>query len=483
MNKIFLLSFTLLFHSLQGQLPGFQLLIRSDKDIYPTDVMETDSNQFIVVGYEKVSGDGQTKFNAVEYLVNHPEYKLMDYRPSSYILMIRLLSNGDTLRVLFNDIGESVQLSFYIHSGMEIYEDHFTGNFESASIKGILETDSAIYLAGDEQMNGIWYARIFKISKEARILKSIRLSPGSVVPIALAVDIKERNDTLLISAFGIPLKGFSVLVNKLIRTDLDLNPIDTLPFPGNTYGNVFMKKLSDQSFIVSGRTAYSKGLDDMNNLIVAHAEIGDSITYLDTVIIGSDTLPEIEGINTLAPFEGGFYFAGTQKYLATPTPNRQNFENKWIVSRFNDRLEKMWTKRISLRHHFLFLLRAIATKDKGLLLVGTAYDYKSKTDTNVNIYIVKLDSLGNIATGLSPGLLPAEDFLLFPNPGTDYLDISLPNAARGRFSLFDIQGRLIIRQRFEQRLRIPTAKLPAGIYIYRIRDDKNRMQHGKWVKQ
>ena len=472
----------LLPYFLNGQLPGFQLLIRSEQDIYPTDVMETDSNQFIVVGYEKVLVDGQPEFNAIEYLVNHPEYKLIDYYPSSYILMIRLLSNGDTLRVLFNDIGESVQLSFYIHSGMQIYEDHYTGNFKNISIKGILETDTAIYLAGGEEINGKWHALVFKLAKDSRILKSIRFSPG-FGPLALAMDIKEKNDTLLISTFGVPLKGFTKLANKLIRTDLDLNPIDTILFPGYTYGNVFMKKLSDQSFIVSGRTAYSKGFDDMNNLIVAHAEIGDSITYLDSVIIGSDTLPEIEGINTLAPYEGGFYFAGTQKYFATPTPSKQNFENSILVSRFNDRLVKKWTKHISLRHHFLFLLRAIATKDKGVLLVSTAYAYKSNTDTNVNIYIVKLDSFGNIATGVPPDLLSPEDFLIYPNPGSNSLRVSLPNARSGHFTLFDIRGRLIASHFFVNYLEVNTAGLPAGIYIYRLRDDKNRQHFGKWVKQ
>ena len=88
-----------------------------------------------------------------------------------------------------------------------------------------------------------------------------------------------------------------------------------------------------------------------------------------------------------------------------------------------------------------------------------------------------------IISGLNNPDNEAVKFRLSPNPGNDYLEISLPNAVRGTFALYDIRGRLLLEETFSQQLRIATGHLPSGIYVYRLRDGQGRRHYGKWIKQ
>jgi len=359
-------------------------------------------------------------------------------------------------------------------------------DFTYPAIRNYRIHNDNVYIIGDgAPQNNPGENKVFIITFNLK-LKKLSISEVSLPGYRFAFDVFCNTDSsLTITTMGFQAgQALSNVEICYLSNKLNIDHCSQLPF--SMILNTDILSVNDSNIILSGFKS-NPNIDTFSDdqLIASSFKINaDTLYLIDSLQFGKAHIDEIPAYRGVSGADKYYYISGTSDYDAESYPF-SNFENRYITASFDKSFKKRFTKYIGLKNNHLFLTKTVLiNEERNVLLVGTAFDFQNNAaEPQRDIYIVKLDSLGNIATGLPPGLLPAEDFLLFPNPGTDYLDISLPNAARGRFSLFDIQGRLIIRQRFEQRLRIPTAKLPAGIYIYRIRDDKNRTQHGKWVKQ
>jgi hypothetical protein len=80
--------------------------------------------------------------------------------------------------------------------------------------------------------------------------------------------------------------------------------------------------------------------------------------------------------------------------------------------------------------------------------------------------------------------LVAEDIInIYPNPATDNIIISLREMITNAvFTLYDMQGKVLIRQTVSNEDVIPVSEFAAGIYLYNITTGKERYQ-GKIIKQ
>jgi len=295
--------------------------------------------------------------------------------------------------------------------------------FPSDFVQG---TKKKIFLVADNLMYNQKLTADIAILDSSMNVEEVRALPGSLLSKSKILSIDNDTITLFSRYFGNDSSTSSSVGLRL--STIDLNSMNELKF---------------------------KTWSGKNNSLISY--YNTSGLYNQTIWISTTVQPRYSN-----PFKG-------------------NKEDSIHYFCLGNQFNKGQTNIFSIPGYYLSGMGLFINTENELFLYGTAYDISSASN-DIQAFVSKVNAECNLITGMSEQFF-TEDFLLFPNPGTDYLDISLPNAARGRFSLFDIQGRLIIRQRFEQRLRIPTAKLPAGIYIYRIRDDKNRMQHGKWVKQ
>ncbi len=249
--------------------------------------------------------------------------------------------------------------------------------------------------------------------------------------------------------------------------------------------NTKILSVSDTNIILSGRSSqyYPNPIDDQL-LVASFNQNSDTLKFIDSLQFGKYYKDEVPAFRAVTGSHDNYYIGGTSGFDAFSYPFTY-FENHYIVASFDKQFNKRFTRYIGLKNNYIVLTKTIPlNNENSILLVGTSFNFRKQTQLRQrDIYIVRLDSLGNIATGLPPELLAENDFLLYPNPGSDYLQVSLPNASSGRFALYDMQGRLIEWQLFRQHLQINTAGLPAGIYIYRISDEKERQHFGKWIKQ
>lgn len=76
----------------------------------------------------------------------------------------------------------------------------------------------------------------------------------------------------------------------------------------------------------------------------------------------------------------------------------------------------------------------------------------------------------------------ADGLSVFPNPVSDYLDISTTCPDALEFILYDMNSLLITRTPFRHATTVSTADLPHGIYIYEVRKKDGPAWRGKIIK-
>jgi hypothetical protein len=113
------------------------------------------------------------------------------------------------------------------------------------------------------------------------------------------------------------------------------------------------------------------------------------------------------------------------------------------------------------------------------------YRYNFNADSTTQIFLVKLDSLGNVSSSV-PELGIFAHVTLFPNPGNSHLTVQCADPQKAElFYLYDFSGRLVLARPLQEfRTPIETESLQCGIYFYKITDRNGNTYHsGKWIKQ
>ncbi|MDP2188348.1 MAG: T9SS type A sorting domain-containing protein [Sphingobacteriaceae bacterium] len=72
---------------------------------------------------------------------------------------------------------------------------------------------------------------------------------------------------------------------------------------------------------------------------------------------------------------------------------------------------------------------------------------------------------------------------IYPNPFAQYLEVKTADFTEKELVLYDISGKLLLRQAFTEEARIATDHLPAGIYVYELKGANRPAVFGKVVKQ
>jgi hypothetical protein len=69
---------------------------------------------------------------------------------------------------------------------------------------------------------------------------------------------------------------------------------------------------------------------------------------------------------------------------------------------------------------------------------------------------------------------------IYPNPAVDNIHITLPENAQALFTLYDMQGRILIKEEVSNRSRVEVNSLASGMYIYKVTTGKES-QTGKLI--
>lgn len=123
-----------------------------------------------------------------------------------------------------------------------------------------------------------------------------------------------------------------------------------------------------------------------------------------------------------------------------------------------------------------------ATSDGGAVIPSAHHDYNNPHIDN-DLIIWKISS-DDIITSAAETLNPYDsDYLVFPNPGGELLNIQ--TARKGvKMEIYNEIGTLILEFQLSDSYlnKVNTSTLRTGNYIYKFTDDQGYSESGKWIK-
>jgi hypothetical protein len=350
-------------------------------------------------------------------------------------------------------------------------------------MNSILDSDSNFVLTGytsriDTNLNGnISYnndAYYYKLNLSGDSLTSHFYTND--YPINTAFDIIESQDCLkyysyvshFTNYFGTP--GQKLILNKnLDSLSIDSIPLEIFDFYSPTYIN------PNKILICGSRLAEPP--DDYALNVITTTEAG---TLIDYNTFKRDSFRDHPAMYQGVSINNTNIYVGGTSNLDYANPFFSTFDSWFHLIKVNPDLSPVWENWYGGDAYY-FLYSILATSDGGCLMVGNRYDYEVQEQER-DIYVVKVNSDGLIVwtQEIDPGQAM---FSIYPNPGKDLIQIKMPSG-EFEFELIGLNGQILIRQQVSNQMNlIITSHLKAGIYFYRITDQRNQIiSSGKWIK-
>ncbi len=200
-----------------------------------------------------------------------------------------------------------------------------------------------------------------------------------------------------------------------LSSNFGLDSIAIIPI-SSTIRTMSAKWISLTTFLV-GTSGYENVWSLDKSLGIGKFDI--TFNCIDTLFFGvADTNEHEAGFCIDFKTVDKVYFGGTKNSSLFFSP----FESYYYIIRMDTSFNVSFVKSIGYQNDCLGLYKVLATSDGGVLLAGTKYDAATANGQERDIYVIKLDSLGNYVTGT--GNSPIEqvhDFIVYPNPAASQL--------------------------------------------------------------
>jgi len=152
-----------------------------------------------------------------------------------------------------------------------------------------------------------------------------------------------------------------------------------------------------------------------------------------------------------------------------------------LLGKLDSSLNLTWRRYFGGDSYYM-VWSVIATTDGGCIIGATTNDLETQGEER-DIYILKVDSSG-LVTGINnQPPVQSHEAIVYPNPGDDllYVETQLKDAI---FHLFDLTGREVQSHGlFPGRNSIQVSDLNSGLYVYKIIQNSQVKEYGKWINQ
>jgi hypothetical protein len=134
---------------------------------------------------------------------------------------------------------------------------------------------------------------------------------------------------------------------------------------------------------------------------------------------------------------------------------------------------------------------AIAIGPTNNIYIGADYTQYSLivgNDTLANTHFGEYPYVAKLGYPSAEGIAGVQgnnNYVLFPNPCADRLQVDLKENAASEITIYDMTGRNLLEKKFIQSATLNTEKLASGIYIYKLvkQNGKETISEGKIIKQ
>jgi hypothetical protein len=291
----------------------------------------------------------------------------------------------------------------------------------------------------------------------------------------------EAENTLKLNYYGWSSSTPGASPNVIANFGQNLNLINVTP-PGYQFTfNTRMSISTDTSYYLSGPYYYFLS----NEKALGIAEYHNEDTLMNVTYFESN-------IDTVTSSGAGESIIKTSEYVwAVGIYNFDVNNHPWTNSPYWIQLNKL-NHSLELQAQYYYGGDGVyvpyditETSSHHLIIVGNYYNPNAIPHSyKYDPFVLKVNSEGLIVNTQNNELPLAQEAIVFPNPGSDYLQVKLAVQRKtATLQLFDLNGRLVHTEEITADMqRVNTTTLPAGIYPYRISTKDRVIGSGKWVK-
>jgi hypothetical protein len=285
--------------------------------------------------------------------------------------------------------------------------------------------------------------------------------------------LKSTDSSNSLFLFTLDISGSFLYPLKIFKLNSNL-AIDTIGFfPIHTsIRTVSAKWLSSDTFLAGSSGNRNVFLSTDKDLVIG--KFNTNLNCIDTLFFGvADTNEHEAGYCLDFIFPDKIYLGGTKNSIIFFAPYQAFFYLISMDSSFNIN----YIKEINYHNDYLNLYKVLATKDGGVLLAGTKYNAATANGLEHDIYVIKLDSLGNFVTGTGASFgTTVHDFIVYPNPATTHLTLKYsPPKTTGRATVFNATGMKvseIILPTGSHSHQLDISQYPSGLYLLKIETER-----------
>jgi hypothetical protein len=164
-------------------------------------------------------------------------------------------------------------------------------------------------------------------------------------------------------------------------------------------------------------------------------------------------------------------------------PSEFTPQDSWyILNNIDTALNLNWQKYYG-GDGFYTLYGVLATKDSGCLMFGTLWDYHNTQKYTRYLSLIKVTKDGLLLSINGEPSPLMHEAIVYPNPGSNVINIQT-QLISSVFHLYDLTGREIRSQGLiHGRNAIQVQNLKSGLYIYKISQNSDVIEFGKWLKE
>jgi hypothetical protein len=483
------LPFIFLLQSIHAQETFLRIIpMQEDVSVYAT--AETNDNHFLLCGnvsssitlsgYEGIliiiNLNGETVNTLHTETVDH--YTNIKMSPNeegiAYIVGYKdsAATNGIYNSIVLQKINLNLEILNSWHIGLTEVGEYYPNDF-------VIVNDSLVFIASNFRLNLnplLNSPSLYRVNLNTSQVSNFEYPADFIRFTSNIIDIEQSNQIKL-SYFLFNISGAPTSIGTF---DYDLNCLSDNPIESIFHSYNHIANFTDSTFLFSA----SSYPDDKRELGIANFNLNDSL-LLQTIFSGnadSMTYPAIT--NNIIATSDYVWVVGWYNVIPQYVPCFP--ESTWIIlNKLNHNLE--------LQEQLFYGGDAVynpydvlETSDHHIVVTGNYYNpYLIPYECKFDPFVLKVNSEGLIVNTQSHELPLAQEAIVFPNPGSDYLQVKLAVQHKtATLQLFDLNGRLIHTEEITADMqRVNTTTLPAGIYPYRISANNRVIGSGKWMKE
>jgi len=267
--------------------------------------------------------------------------------------------------------------------------------------------------------------------------------------------------------------------SQILTVDYSLNVIRIDSIPDDLELYLDSKILSSHEILISGKRTYQNSNPRTDKYGIV--KLDTSFLLNKEYFLGPNDTITYPGVYTNLDFidPNKIFCGGTINFSLEDIFS--SIPSYILIGRFDSALNLTWQKYFGGDQYYI--VRSLtATSDGGCIISSTSYDYKRQNQEQ-DLYVIKIDSNGLVTGQNNLPPISSYDAIVYPNPGNEliYIETQLKNA---EFYLYDLTGREVCSIDLDPgRSSIPVQNLPSGFYVYKVLQNSQVKEYGKWIKE